>query len=173
MQEYPEPSPDPKTPTTTSKTERDILVQRIDRLGFLLGLILFFLLPIAITAIIRSHQNIPSTSTLEYGASWPQLFIIYLGTTLVFPFVFPLSFMIWGYFALSGIVFSVLLLFLCARRLQDCDLSWALSLLLCLPLLNYLLVLCLLLKPGQKGSNKYGEPAGSLNIIGFTLDRRK
>ncbi len=54
------------------------------------------------------------------------------------------------------------------RRLHDLGMKWSFSLLIFLPFFNLLLILYLLLSPGQRGENQYGEdPKMSSQIVEF------
>jgi uncharacterized membrane protein YhaH (DUF805 family) len=54
------------------------------------------------------------------------------------------------------------------RRLKDLGMKWSFSLLIFLPFFNLLLILYLLLSPGQRGENQYGEdPKMSSQIVEF------
>ncbi len=54
------------------------------------------------------------------------------------------------------------------RRLKDLGMKWSFSLLIFLPFFNILLMLYLLLSPGQRGENQYGEdPKMSSQIVEF------
>lgn len=54
------------------------------------------------------------------------------------------------------------------RRLKDLGMKWSFSLLIFLPFFNILLILYLLLSPGQRGENQYGEdPKMSSQIVEF------
>ena len=54
------------------------------------------------------------------------------------------------------------------RRLKDLGMKWNLFLLNFFPFFNLLLILYLLLTPGQRGENQYGEdPKMSLSIVEF------
>ena len=54
------------------------------------------------------------------------------------------------------------------RRLKDLGMKWSFSLLIFLPFFNLLLIMYLLLTPGQRGQNQYGEdPKMSPQIVAF------
>jgi uncharacterized membrane protein YhaH (DUF805 family) len=51
------------------------------------------------------------------------------------------------------------------RRLKDLGMKWSFSLLIFLPFFNLLLLMYLLLTPGQRGQNQYGEDPKMISQI--------
>jgi uncharacterized membrane protein YhaH (DUF805 family) len=133
-----------------------MFAMRIGRIGYILGV--FYLSVMVGAYIVFANLLIASASYLPLKGVFAVVFVVILGPLL---YLFRVAFVLL-------IITCPISLFI--RRLHDMNLSGWLWLLLFIPLVDVLLLLGIVFKPGTRGPNNYGMPMrelGLLKILGF------
>lgn len=145
---------DVSQPIAPAEADRGMFDRRIGRLGYFLGFVYLFVPTIILFLLV--FILIPLTNGRGFGEE--SLATTILNTGL---FLFGMAYII----LLIPVTIS-----LYVRRLHDLNKSWVWLLLMLVPLADLFFGFYLLLAPGDKQANQYGEPVtslGFLTVLGF------
>lgn len=144
--DQPTVTPATPSPQTTTESRRSTFSGRIGRLGYLIGHVYILLANMAL--LITIFLIMPAMSFLEDS---PLRMIINIPLFLIVIVIVALTFLA----SISLIV----------RRQHDLGHPWFWILLSFIPLVGFIYSFYLLLMPGKKESNQWGEPVTSLNFF--------